>query len=582
MEFASKAFSIGDWVSNGTRLGKGAFATVYLAQHKYTKEKVAVKVIDIYRLSKDDEKLKKHLESEIEISGSLQHPNIVEQKEFRWGSEYLYLVLQYCEGGDFSKYLKEAGRLPESLARHFLCELAEGLKFLHSKNIIHRDLKPQNLLLTSRDPRNAHLKIADFGFARIIAPQSVAETYCGSPLYMAPEVLRGKKYDAKADLWSVGVIFYEMLTGRPPFNVRTHVQLMTEMEKPHEVQLPPDLNVSSNCLDLLRKLLQKDSSKRIEWEAFFRHPFLGNNTIPTELNGFEGSGGERREIHTSLGSSKDAPGTPTRSRSSSREYPFLVSRSPSSSTSLASPTSSYERERWSMSPRKPKTYPYKESTENIIAVRDAAPSVKLAAPLHERANKLSEDSFEFINSQSSSSEYSQLSVEEKLIIEDVERLYKQSVVIAELADSRVEMSPVEALALYIKLLDILKHILTNNHILQSKSLSSSPKLSHILDMIKEKFSMYLTRAEYWKRNLKLIESGPNAEQLIYQSALHMGREGAVSEVLEDYSKAYTMYQNGLLLLQQLQYDATDQNDCDILRDYVEAFSKRRREVKKKV
>ena len=109
-----------------------------------------------------------------------------------------------------SRYSNHQGS--ETLALHGLCPLAAGLFFMRENNTVHRDLKPQNLLLDTDSP-TATLKIADFGFARVIQPQSLAATLCGSPLYMAPEILKYQKYDAQADLWSVGTILYEMVVG---------------------------------------------------------------------------------------------------------------------------------------------------------------------------------------------------------------------------------------------------------------------------------------------------------------------------------------------------------------------------------
>jgi serine/threonine-protein kinase ULK2 len=180
--------------------------------------------------------------------------------------KHIYLMLEYCEGGDLQKHIKAHGRLTEAAAQVFMTHLAAGLKFLWDRNLIHRDLKPQNLLLTARGmpyvpppvqyigsggsnlndrsgsvagipttataaapqqpPPQLLLKIADFGFARHLATATMAETLCGSPLYMAPEILQGRKYDAKADLWSVGTILFEMIIGRPPFGGANHLDLL--------------------------------------------------------------------------------------------------------------------------------------------------------------------------------------------------------------------------------------------------------------------------------------------------------------------------------------------------------------------
>nr|GMC97587.1 serine/threonine-protein kinase ATG1c-like isoform X2 [Ipomoea batatas] len=137
----------------------------------------------------------------------------------------IYIVLEYCRGGDLSMYLqKRHGRIPETTAKHFMQQLASGLQVLRENNLIHRDLKPQNLLLSTND-ENSILKIADFGFARSLQPRGLAETLCGSPLYMAPEIMQLQKYDAKADLWSVGAILFQLVTGRTPFTGNNQIQV---------------------------------------------------------------------------------------------------------------------------------------------------------------------------------------------------------------------------------------------------------------------------------------------------------------------------------------------------------------------
>jgi serine/threonine-protein kinase ULK/ATG1 len=117
----------------------------------------------------------------------------------------------------------------------------------------------QNLLLSTNDS-NAMLKIADFGFARLLQPQGMAETLCGSPLYMAPEILQSKKYDAKADLWSVGAILYQLVTGRPPFSGNNHVQLLQNIIKTNEVRFPESVmtQLHPDGIDICRKLLRRN------------------------------------------------------------------------------------------------------------------------------------------------------------------------------------------------------------------------------------------------------------------------------------------------------------------------------------
>lgn len=144
------------------------------------------------------------------------------------------------------------------------------MKYINDRNLVHRDLKPQNLLLTSKDS-NARVKIADFGFARSLMQNDMANTMCGSPLYMGPEVLEGKKYNAKADLWSVGAILFEMLTGKPPYIAMNIIQLI-KMIKSTPLQLP--IHSNPDVLDLLQGLLQIDPKRRFSFKQFFEHPYV--------------------------------------------------------------------------------------------------------------------------------------------------------------------------------------------------------------------------------------------------------------------------------------------------------------------
>ena len=189
--------------------------------------------------------------------------------------------------------------LHEVVIRHFLKQLSSALEFLRSKNYVHRDVKPQNLLLLPsqafRARRNLNimeasqdslipmsgivslpmLKLADFGFARVLPSTSLADTLCGSPLYMAPEILRYERYDAKADLWSVGTVLYEMVTGRPPFRARNHVELLRKIEAAEDViKFPREVVITSEMKALVRSLLKRSPVERLSFENFFVHPVV--------------------------------------------------------------------------------------------------------------------------------------------------------------------------------------------------------------------------------------------------------------------------------------------------------------------
>lgn len=240
--------------------------------------------------------------------------------------------MEFCELGDLSYFIKKrdtlsrheatrdmverypnplAGGLNEVVVRHFLKQLASALEFLRDNNYIHRDVKPQNLLLdpsrryytiTNRapSPYSTHerakfppigvdslptLKIADFGFARSLPATSLAETLCGSPLYMAPEILRYEKYDAKADLWSVGAVLYEMMTGKPPFRASNHVELLRKIERTEDkIRFPEDPQTSDDMKNLIRALLQRAPVERLGYQEFF-----ASKVVTDDIPGLVGS-----------------------------------------------------------------------------------------------------------------------------------------------------------------------------------------------------------------------------------------------------------------------------------------------------
>ncbi|KAL3148333.1 hypothetical protein ABBQ38_013792 [Trebouxia sp. C0009 RCD-2024] len=266
--------SVADWVLQ-EKIGRGSFAVVWKAIHAKTGHCVAVKEISTDRLNK---KLKQSLESEVSILKQIRHQNIVRLEDVVEESSCLYLFMEFCAGGDLAGYIHRCKRVPEVTACAVMRQLGAGLQELWSRHMVHRDLKPQNLLLSDHTPQ-AVLKIADFGFARHLQQHQLADTLCGSPLYMAPEILQSHKYDAKADLWSVGTILYELVVGRPPFNGSNHVALLHNIER-NEAKIPDHIarNLSAACVDLIYSLLKRDPVQRISFEEFFNHPFLAATT----------------------------------------------------------------------------------------------------------------------------------------------------------------------------------------------------------------------------------------------------------------------------------------------------------------
>lgn len=278
---------------------------------------MAIKSVEMGRLNN---KLRENLYGEIQILKTLRHPHIVALHDCVESATHINLVMEYCELGDLSLFIKKRDKLStnpathemarkypvtpnsglhEVVTRHFLQQLGSALKFLREKNYVHRDVKPQNLLLLpSPSFRQEHsrpiltasqdslipnaglaslpmLKLADFGFARVLPSTSLADTLCGSPLYMAPEILRYERYDAKADLWSVGTVLYEMITGRPPFRARNHVELLRKIEAAEDrVKYPKELVVSKELVKLIGKLLTRNPVERMRFEDFFNDPVV--------------------------------------------------------------------------------------------------------------------------------------------------------------------------------------------------------------------------------------------------------------------------------------------------------------------
>lgn len=284
---------VGEYVLDH-EIGKGSFALVYRAHHISKPEQlVAVKSVVRQKLSP---KLLENLEGEISILKSMRHTNIVDLRDCIYTDEHIHLMMEYCPGGDLSQYIRmhgnvapwdgdaganplaaaqrskfphpEYGGLNEQMVRSFLAQLVSAVRFLRSKDIVHRDIKPQNLLLQIPDdeclasghpPEIPLIKVADFGFARSLPATSLAKTLCGSPLYMAPEILRYEKYDAKADLWSVGAVLYEMCVGRPPFRASNHVELLRRIEHGNDrIKFPDERSEQSLAKDAMRRKLHGD------------------------------------------------------------------------------------------------------------------------------------------------------------------------------------------------------------------------------------------------------------------------------------------------------------------------------------
>lgn len=259
-------FQVGDYIILKKRIGRGAFSTIYKGYNKYTRKTVAVKEISLETVNKYEKSLRR----ETEIMKKLNHPNIVKLYEtiIDDDTENVYLIMEYYARGDFYKFLNKRP-LKEKYALKYLRQIADGMEYLLKNKIVHRDMKPQNILMT----QTGTIKITDFGFARYFDNDLLIQTICGSPLYMAPEIMKEKKYNYKSDLWSIGIIFYQMLMGEVPFKVKNIYELIRKIEN-DTIEIPQKFIISDKCKKLLFSLLEKDPNKRITWDAFFNHELI--------------------------------------------------------------------------------------------------------------------------------------------------------------------------------------------------------------------------------------------------------------------------------------------------------------------
>ncbi len=289
-----------------SELGRGSFSIVYIGinylDQDYIKkgDKVAIKVIKTRNLT---QKAIDILEDEISIMNLIKHnphPNIVHCYDVIRTQTEVFIIMEYCDSGDLMSIIRRP--IKEKYAQFYFCQLANGLKYLDTHSIIHRDIKPKNILLTNN---RRVLKIADFGLAKRISDVSLHETVCGSPLYMAPEIMNNNPYNNQTDLWSIGMILYEMLYGAHPFEKCKSVpELKDQLMKTH-IQIPPpdtlNKDVSPVCISLLKNLLQKKVTQRINWDEFFKHPWVTNYQY-TQQNEYE-----NKLYSVSIGSLAESP-----------------------------------------------------------------------------------------------------------------------------------------------------------------------------------------------------------------------------------------------------------------------------------
>lgn len=250
-----------------SKIGEGSYATVWKAENVYTKNLVAIKIVE--NSSLESEESKNRFIREISIIKQMDHPFICKLFEIINTKEYTFLVMEYAENGSILTFINSKGRLSEPQARRYFSQLLSGIEYLHNeKHVAHRDLKAENVLLD----RNMNIRLIDFGLSNVFSyDKPELRSSCGSPAYASPEMVKGLPYTKMADIWSAGVLLYAIVTGYLPFeddNLSNLLQKIAFTEPTYPSFLSPQL------VDLLKKILTKSTDERLSIHKIKAHPWF--------------------------------------------------------------------------------------------------------------------------------------------------------------------------------------------------------------------------------------------------------------------------------------------------------------------
>ncbi|KAK2917660.1 calcium/calmodulin-dependent protein kinase 1Db [Channa argus] len=255
-------------------LGTGAFSEVVMAQERATGKMVAIKCIPKKALKGKETSI----ENEIAVLRKIKHENIVALEDIYESSNHLYLIMQLVSGGELFDRIVEKGFYTEMDASRLIRQVLDAVNYLHSMGIVHRDLKPENLLYFSPDDESK-IMISDFGLSKMEGTGDVMATACGTPGYVAPEVLAQKPYSKAVDCWSIGVIAYILLCGYPPFYDENDSKLFEQILKAdYEFDAPYWDDISDSAKDFISRLMEKDPEKRFICDQALQHPWIAGDT----------------------------------------------------------------------------------------------------------------------------------------------------------------------------------------------------------------------------------------------------------------------------------------------------------------
>eukprot|EP00047_Mylnosiga_fluctuans_P002025 m.222837 g.222837 ORF g.222837 m.222837 type:complete len:788 (-) comp10834_c0_seq1:283-2646(-) len=514
-------------------LGQGSFAEVFKGVSKDGVD-VAIKRIPKSKLGRPNNK--RLLETEISILQTMRHPNIVQLLDNVDTPEFICLVMEYCDGGDLASFISAHVPMPEADIALVLHQLVAALNYLGERNILHRDLKPQNILLQKSAVGMPIIKIADFGFARELYQEDLAATFCGSPLYMAPEVLDGDSYNAMADLWSVGTIVYQCLTGVAPYRAQSIKALKEMMHSGNRPLIPS--TTSPALADLLTGLLEVDPQARMTLARLSTHEFLA----------------EPPARHASVG------GRPASTRSAP------VGRTPSGGLPVAAavnPGPMDGLDGLAVSKQDIDDHSYILIDKGFVDVNTLADSIDRR--MRVGANTSGRSPAE--------------------LVAMLERVIGPATAVIHVANERLSGNPENALAmsmvtptnrlqargeallLYAKGLNILRSGLTNLRALIGRSgVQLTPALHGAVQTLRTRFNEAISKIEAIRADMTpagMRTVFASAEQVLYYHALMLAREAARAENTGNLSSGEVLYNKALTLLQVVSADAQGQESIDI-------------------
>jgi serine/threonine protein kinase len=259
-----------DWTIDdfelGPRLGKGSYGRAYLAREKASGYIVCLKIFNKWHLQK--KRMEFHLRREIKNQARLRHANIIQLLGYFYDEGHICLILEYAARGHLKSVIQRLGRLDERTAAHYLCELCDVISFCHHKHVMHRDLKLENILIEL----DGELRLADFGLS-VHSPDSARGTRCGTPEYAAPEIITGKVYDERVDVWAIGVLLFEFLLGENPFEGLSDAERCKRI-RTGQIVFPEATPVSKAAQELIMSFLHVNPDQRILLSDVRTHPWV--------------------------------------------------------------------------------------------------------------------------------------------------------------------------------------------------------------------------------------------------------------------------------------------------------------------